>query len=206
VRISLGVLLLSTLAFADGYQGTGRISLMPSFRATNQDPFYDAAGALGHTRAGGISGGPGLLGDFAYAATENIEVVIDPFFATEELHLKDVPSIRSYVYGAMVGAKVHIDIQDTWYPFLGLNSGPLLVYAGAPPDIPYSEAVAQVWAVSAGLIWRFSDSWGAVAQYAYFYGGELGTPLGTVLGRGHWASIGLTYYFPRSTDPSGMDR
>src|SRR5687767_14774679 len=85
-RWSLGILLLSCVASAEGYQGTGRITLMPSARLTNQDPFYDSASVLGYTRAPGISGGPGIFGDFGYAAAETFEVTISPFFATEELH------------------------------------------------------------------------------------------------------------------------
>jgi hypothetical protein len=202
LMVLVGVLGTTPVA-AEGYQGTGRVTVLPSFRLSLQDPFYDAAARGGRARLPGASGGPGLIGSFAYAAAENFEVSIDPFVATELLAVQNAQPIRAWIYGATLGGRAQAVIDGQWFPFLGVHSGPVLVYAGGPPDVPYAESVGQAFAASVGVAWRFQESWGAVIQYQYLYGGELDTALGRILGRGHWFSIGFTRYFPK--DGAGDD-
>jgi len=201
LRGSLWVILcLPAVAAAQGYQGTGRITLMPSFRLSQQSPFYASAAAAGYSAPGGLDGGPGAIGSFAYAATENLEVAVDPFFATEQLTVNGIPPVRAYVYGVNLGLRIVAPLAgNTFYPWLGLHSGPVLVYAGGPPNVASAESFGQTFGASLGLGWRFSERWGAAVQYQFMYGGELKTSVGTILGRGHWFSAGVTYYFAKDS-------
>jgi hypothetical protein len=191
--------LLSSAVFAETYQGSGRVSLLPSYRLSLQAPFYAAAAKAGYGAPGGLEGGPGLIGSFAYAATDNLEVSIDPFAATEQLTLTEAQPIRVLVYGVNLGLRILAWFTPDFAGFIGLHYGPNLIYAGGSTLVTTPESFSQTFGASAGAAWRLSEHWGVFGQYQFSYGGELKTSAGTILGRAHWFSLGVTYYFGRES-------
>jgi hypothetical protein len=193
---------LASVADAGPYTGTSRVSLLPGYRWGLNSNFYASAERVGARQAPGLSGGPGLILSCAYSATDNLEVSIDPFVATEVLHLTGHPSLRSFIYGATLGLRLQFP-SETLTPWVGIHTGPILIYAGAPPALANAEAFAQTFGASIGATWRLSERWGVMAQYQFLFGGELSTPLGRIHGKGHWGAVGISYFFPRESGDEG---
>jgi hypothetical protein len=202
--------------------GVGRISFQGGWRVSSNDTFYDSFYALpanqGLERAPSSPGGPFLAGSFAYAVTDFIELGIDLFATGEQLRLTGAPTLLNVTYGALVGVRFQTLLDfltpEGVVPFVGLQSGPTLVYSEAE-GVGKRELFTQPWAGSVGATFRFSSQWGLTAEYrlvfargqSAFNNRDAYKELSSFNAGGNWFALGVTYLMapdpirPFSTSP-----
>lgn len=193
---------------------TTRITLHGGWRLTSNDTFYEGYYTLPGNedlpRAPASPGGPYLGATFGYSASELVEVGIDLFATGERLQLTGTPTITTVSYGAMVGLRFQalLDVltENGVVPFVGLQVGPLLAFSSVD-GVGVRETFTQGFAGTVGLNVRLSPQWGLAADYRLVFArggnpfnGRPGlTDLGSYNAGGSWFSVGVTFFFPRSS-------
>ena len=189
--------------------GVGRITVQGGWRVSSNDTFYDSFYALpanqGLERAPISPGGPFAAGSFAYAVTDFIEIGIDLFATAERLRLTGAPTLLNVTYGALVGARFQTLLDfltpEGVVPFVGIQSGPTLVYSQAE-GVGKRELATQAWAGCVGATFRFSTQWALTAEYrlgfargqAAFNNRDEFKNLSSFNGGGNWFALGVTYF------------
>ncbi|QRK05852.1 hypothetical protein JQX13_37800 [Archangium violaceum] len=188
--------------------GVGRITVQGGWRLTTnstfRDSFYSLPAHQGMERAPASPGGPFLAGSFGYSVSELIELGIDVFATAEQLRLTGAPTLTNITYGGLVGLR----FQTLWdiltpegvVPFVGLQTGPTLVYSLAE-KAGRREVVTQTWVGSMGATFRFSSRWGLTAEYrlAFARGRSAFSNLpeyknlASFNAGGNWFALGVTY-------------
>ena len=213
--LPLAVLLAATSASAQDEEplplnGVGRMTIEAGWRHTSNGTFYDSFYSLpayqGVQRAPESPGGPFLAGSFAYSVTEFFELGIDLFATGEQLRFTGAPTITNITYGALVGLRLQtlLDIltPEGVVPFVGIQSGPTLVYSVAE-GVGSRELFTQAWAGTVGATFRFSAQWGLTAEYrlAFVRGQSVFNNkaefkgLSSYNAGGNWFALGVTYFF-----------
>lgn len=188
------ILCVSSLAQAQSMEGAGRISLMPGWRYTPNAFFADNAEQAGYPLQQTSPGGPQIVGTFAYAATDALEVAIDLFAGYENLRLANSDDVTSVSYGALAGVRAFWPM-GRFVPNIGLGLGPTLVYTTGGPSQSNTERVTTAYFGSAGVTYRFSDVLGATLDVRYLYARGMVPQIGGVNAGGVWANLGVTWYF-----------
>jgi hypothetical protein len=212
--LSLFAALVASTALAQGgapsLEGEGRISIQGGWRYVANSTFYDGYYSQDPAleRAPQSRGGPLVVGSFAYAVTDRIEVGIDLFGAAERIQLTDQPQLTVLNYGALLGLRF-----TTWLdfgpegtvPFVGLLTGPMLASSKFQGE-PVRELVSQAWAGNAGATLRLTPRWGLTLEYRLVFARgpvrKLDKPLGSFNAGGSWLSLGVNYTFPSEPGPS----
>ncbi|MBZ4419915.1 porin family protein [Myxococcus sp. RHSTA-1-4] len=196
--------------------GVGRISIQGGWRVTSNETLYTSwygrTENQGLARAREVSGGPLVIGSFAYAMSDLVEVGIDLFGTGGKLYLREPDgserSINLLSYGAMIGLRFQTVLPEVGpyglVPFVGLFTGPALVSSKRQGEA-VQESTTQAWVGTLGATWRLSSRWGLTAEYRLsFLRGPVGAPetennnrrIGSFSAGGNWLSVGVTYTFP----------
>jgi hypothetical protein len=195
--------------------GVGRISVQGGWRLTSNETlyvsWYGRPGNEGLARARSVSGGPLVVGSFAYAMSDLVELAIDLFATNGRLYLNERDTGERRVdllsYGALVGLRFQTLLPEVGpyglVPFVGILSGPALASSQRQGEA-VQETTTQAWVGSLGATWRLSPRWGMTAEYRLsFLRGPVGAPavapdtrVGSFSAGGNWFTLGVTYSFP----------
>lgn len=195
--------------------GVGRISIQGGWRVTSNETLYTSwygrAENQGLARAREVSGGPLVVGSFAYALSDLVEVGIDLFGTNGRLFLREPDGNERRIdllsYGALVGLRFQTVLPEVGpyglVPFVGLFTGPTLASSKRQGEA-VQETTTQAWVGSLGTTWRLSPRWGLTAEYRLaFLRGPVGPPeppnnrrIGSFSTGGNWLALGVTYSFP----------
>ncbi|WP_434390317.1 outer membrane beta-barrel protein [Melittangium boletus] len=197
-------------------EGVGRISVQAGWRLTSNNTFYNSfyalpAYACAQDCARSSPGGPFFAGSFGYAIMEYLELGIDLFATGERLQLTNAPTLTNYTYGALVGVRFQtlLDVLTPQgvVPFIGIQSGPSLVFSQAEgKDVGQKEIIQQPWVGTVGATFRLTPRWGFTTEYRLAFArgqspyAEKNKGLASYNAGGNWFALGLTYSFP--PDPS----
>ena len=198
---ALVLLLVPSLAGAEGLAGLGRVRLQPGWRLTPNDTFFASATAAGAPPVAPSPGGPALFGSFAYSASELIEVGVDLFAGGEFLRLTGREPLLSLTYGGLIGARLHQALGDLG-PFrevvahVGLLAGPTLIYVRGGGLAAPTERLTTGYLASAGIFARIGERWGLCADYRLLLARGMVPGIGGVNGGGSWLGLGVVWYFP----------
>jgi hypothetical protein len=192
--------------------GAGRISVQGGWRLTTNRTFYDSFYALpGYTCtqncARSSPGGPFGAGSFGYSLTDYLELGIDLYATSERLTLTGASTLTNYTYGALVGVRFQtlLDVlcPQGVVPFLGIQSGPSLVFSRADSkDVGQKELVQQPWVGTVGATFRLTPRWGFTTEYRLAFArgqspyAEKNKGLASYNAGGNWFAVGITYSFP----------
>lgn len=206
--------LAASTAFAQGgapsLEGEGRVSIQGGWRYVSNSTFYNGYYSRnpGLERAPQSQGGPLVVGSFAYAITDLMEVGIDLFATAERMQLTNQPRLTILNYGALLGLRFQgwLDLgPEGTAPFLGLLTGPMLASATFQGQ-PVRETLSQAWAGTAGATLRLTPRWGLTLEYRLVFArGAVGKPeerFGSFNAGGSWLSVGVNYTFPPEPGPS----
>jgi hypothetical protein len=209
----LAALAASTAFAQDGapsLEGEGRLSIQGGWRYVANSTFYNGYYSQRPEleRSPQSHGGPLVVGSFAYAVTDLVEVGIDLFGTAERMQLTGQPELTILNYGALLGVRfqgwLNLGPEGT-VPFLGLLTGPMLASSTFKGQ-PVRELLSQAWAGSAGATLRLTPRWGVTLEYRLaFARGAVGKPeerFGTFNAGGSWLSVGVSYTFPPEAGPS----
>jgi opacity protein-like surface antigen len=205
----LAALAASTAFAQDGapsLEGEGRISIQGGWRYVSNSTFYNGY----YSQHPEFERAPQshVVGSFAYAVTDLVEVGIDLFGTAERMQLTGTPELTVVNYGALLGLRfqgwLNLGPEGT-VPFLGLLTGPMLASSTFKGQ-PVRELLSQAWAGSAGATMRLTPRWGITAEYRLVFArGAVGKPeerFGTFNAGGSWLSVGVNYSFPPEPGPS----
>lgn len=200
-------------------RGVGRFSLQTGWRLTSNESFYQSYYGrhpeLG--RAPASPGGPLLVGSFAYAFTDVVELGIDLVATGERLRLTGQPTLTTMSFGALVGVRFQKLLLGVGphglVPFAGVLVGPTYVlsrFDGVPSN---QESVPTALVGSLGATLRMSSRWGLTAEYrlafvrarpGFVRQPDLGLEsFGSFNAGGNWLSVGFTYAWPPKVSRGG---
>jgi hypothetical protein len=212
--LSLFAALVASTAFAQGgapsLEGEGRISIQGGWRYVSNSTFYNGyySQRPALERSPQAHGGPLIVGSFAYAVTDLVEVGIDLFGTAERIQLTGQPQLTVLNYGALLGLRFMgwLDLgPEGTVPFLGLLTGPMLASSRFQGE-PVRELVSQAWAGNAGATLRLTPRWGLTLEYRLVFArGPVRRPgeqFGSFNAGGSWLSLGVNYTFPSEPGPS----
>ncbi|MCP3138007.1 hypothetical protein [Pyxidicoccus xibeiensis] len=213
--------------------GVGRISIQGGWRVTSNETLYTSWYGrplnAGLPRAREAAGGPLVVGSFAFAITDMVELGIDLFATGGRLYLNereagsDVITERRFEtlsFGALVGLRFQTVLPEVGpyglVPFAGILTGPSLVSSKRQGD-KVQEATTQAWVGSLGATLRLSPRWGLTAEYRLAFArgpvvhplepGNEKPPTSSFSTGGNWLTLGVTYSFPAEPTrplPSGL--
>jgi hypothetical protein len=220
MRSSPLLTLLATLAASSAFaqddapslDGAGRISIQGGWRYVSNSTFYNSyysqPGNAGLERASKSPGGPLLVGSFAYAMSDLLEVGIDLFGAGERLQLTDQPQLSTFCYGALLGVRLQKWLAlgpEGTVPFVGVLTGPLLATATFQGERP-QETLVQAYAATVGATARLTPRWGLSLEFRQVFArgavSKAGQRFGSFNAGGSWLSVGVSYSFPPEPGPS----
>ncbi|NMO21832.1 hypothetical protein, partial [Pyxidicoccus fallax] len=156
--------------------GVGRISIQGGWRVTSNETLYKSwYGRPANRelqRARSVTGGPLLVGSFAFAISDMVELGIDLFGTNGRLYLREPDGgerrINLLSYGALVGLRFQTVLPEVGpyglVPFVGILTGPALASSKRQGE-DVQESTSQAWAGSLGFHWRLSPRWGLTAEY-----------------------------------------
>jgi hypothetical protein len=212
--LSLVAALAASTAFAQGgapsLEGEGRISIQGGWRYVSNSTFYNGYYSQypNLERSPQSHGGPLVVGSFAYAVTDLVEVGIDLFGTAERIQLTGQPRLTVLSYGALVGLRFQswLDLgPEGTVPFLGILTGPMLASSAFQGE-PVRELLSQAWAGNAGATMRLTPKWGLTLEYRLVFArGPVSRPnerFGSFNAGGSWLSLGVNYTFPAEPGPS----
>lgn len=198
--------------------GVGRISIQGGYRVTSNETFYKRwysqtafikAGFVDVPRAREAAGGPLVVGTFAYAITDMVELGIDLFATGGRLYVNTPEGeqhIDTLTYGAAVGLRFQTVLPEVGpyglVPFAGILTGPSLASSKRQGQT-LLETTTQVWMGALGTTLRLSPRWGVTAEYRLaFIRGPVGPwnaeedKPSSFSNGGSWFALGVTYSFP----------
>ncbi len=197
----------SAEARAQSLEGTGRVTLTGGWRYTPNDYFQGRAAEAGFT-ASPSAGGPQAVGTFAYAATSSLEVAVDLFAGAERIELAGTKPLSSATYGAMIGFRSFwpLGAEGTVVPNAGLALGPMLAWTTGGPEDVSTERLATVYAASAGVSVRLSETFGLALDVRYLLARGLVPGISGINMGGLWAGVGATWFLPGEPSRRGAVR
>ncbi|HYI01073.1 hypothetical protein [Hyalangium sp.] len=220
MRSSPLLTLLATLAASTAFaqddapslDGVGRISIQGGWRyvsnSTLYNSYYSQPGNAGLERAAKSPGGPLLVGSFAYAMSDLVEVGIDLFGTGERLQLTDQPQLTTLCYGALLGVRLQKWVAlgpEGTVPFVGVLTGPLLATATFKGERP-QETLTQAYAATVGATARLNPHWGLSLEFRQVFArgtvSKTGQRFSSFNAGGSWLSVGVSYAFPPDPGPS----
>lgn len=193
-------------------RGVGRFSLQTGWRLTSNGTFY--RGYYGKRpeleRAPASPGGPLLVGSFAYAFTDVVELGIDLVATGERLRLTGQPTLTTMTFGALVGVRFQKLLPGVGrhglVPFAGVLVGPTYVLSRFDGIASNQEGIPTALVGSVGATLRLSPRWGLTAEYRLsFVRGRPGfvrqpdlglESFGSFNAGGNWLSVGFSYAWP----------
>lgn len=195
------LLLVGSVAQADGVDGWGRVSLGGGFRWVPNWWFAQRATEAGTPVIPGANGGPQATASFGYGVTSIFELNIDLVGSFETLTLQLPDGNRqeylSAVYGAQLGARIVFPVSKALFPYLTVQTGPLLSNI-ANAQNPQVERLLLAFTGGGGITWRFTDRYGVSLDVRYTYARSAIWPVSGINVGGVWFGLMFNIFFPPS--------
>jgi len=194
----LGVVCAALPARAELQEDTTRVALQVGYRYQPNARFAEWAELTGHPLAKQSSGGPSLLGVFAYRPLQDVEVSLEIGWTYETFEFLEGKALVFNQLPITLSVRYTPFTTQYFYPYIGAGFGYFLnFFSDAPGGTPESHGQGPV--LIAGGVFDLSKRFSVYVEYRYSLCRVELLDLGYMQVGGNQFFLGIQLNFPPDT-------